>query len=176
LTEQAGIGGDQAYGRAGVLELGGFANLTSATDYFAIGLSPTIGYFFMDNFQLSAIVNLTYTSLTTTLNGVEEDQSSTQLMLLAEPSVHLPFSRSLYGFLGVGFGLASQSVDPGDSAGAGFAIAPRLGINVMVGRSGILTPALQGVYQTTEAIQTPQGAVVAVKSSFGLNVGYTVMW
>lgn len=177
LTEQAGIGGDQAYGRAGVLELGGFANLTLATDYSAIGFSPTIGYFFMDNFQLSAIVNITHISLTTqNAAGNDEDQSSTQLMLLAEPSIHLPFTRSLYGFLGVGFGLASQSVDPGDSAGAGFAIAPRLGINVMVGRSGIFTPALQGVYQTTEAIQTPQGAVVAVKSSFGLQAGYTVMW
>lgn len=179
VTEQAGIGGTQAYARAGVLELGGFANLTSAEDYFAIGFSPTIGWFFMDNFELSAIINLTYSKQT--VEGI--DTSNTILMALAEPSVHIPFSESLYGFLGVGFGIASQSAssdlegaDEDEGAGAGFALAPRLGLNIMVGRSGILTPALQGLYQTTEAVSTPQGAVVAVKSSFGLQAGYTVMW
>lgn len=172
VTEQAGVGGTQAYARAGVLELGGFANLTAAKDYLSIGFSPTIGYFFMDNVEISAILGINYSQISVG----DVDLSQTVISLLAEPSFHLPFSQTLYGFLGVGFGLASQSSDPGPSAGAGFAIAPRLGLNVMVGRSGIFTPALQGIYQTTEAISTPQGAVVAVKSSFGLQAGYTVMW
>jgi hypothetical protein len=178
VTEQAGIGGTQAYARAGVLELGGFANLTSATDYLSIGFSPTIGWFFMDNFELSAIVSINHVSQTV----AEVELQQTLVMLLAEPSVHIPFSESVYGFLGLGFGIASQSSDSDDpnvtteDAGAGFAFAPRLGINVMVGRSGIFTPALQGLYQTTEAVSTPQGGVVAVKSSFGVQAGYTVMW
>jgi len=172
VTEQAGIGGTQAYARAGVLELGGFANLTSAKDYLSIGFNPTIGYFFMDNVEISAIVGVSYAKQTVGSASVRQ----TVVTALAEPSVHIPFTQSLYGFLGVGFGVASQSSSPGPDAGAGFAIAPRLGLNIMVGRSGILTPALQGIYQTTEAVSTPQGAVVAVKSSFGLQAGYTVMW
>jgi len=177
VTEQAGVGGTQAYARAGVLELGGFANLTSATDYLSIGFNPSIGYFFMDNFEISAIIGLSYTNQTINPVGAGSTEvSTTVLSLLAEPSFHVPFSQTLYGFLGVGFGLASQGVNPGTSSGAGFAIAPRLGLNIIVGRSGIFTPALQGVYQTTEAISTPQGAVVALKSSFGLQAGYTVMW
>jgi len=172
VTEQAGIGGTQAYARAGVLELGGFANLTSAKDYLSIGFNPTIGYFFMDNVEISAIVGVSYAKQTVAGASVKQ----TVVMALAEPSLHIPFTQSLYGFLGVGLGVASQSSSPGPDAGAGFAIAPRLGLNIMVGRSGILTPALQGLYQTTEAVSTPQGAVVAVKSSFGLQAGYTVMW
>jgi hypothetical protein len=172
ITEQAGIGGTQAYARAGVLELGGFANLTSAKNYLSIGFSPTIGYFFIDNVEISAIIGVSYAKQTLAGESVHQ----TLITALAEPSVHIPFTKSLYGFLGVGFGVASQSSDPGPSAGAGFALAPRLGLNIMVGRSGILTPALQGIYQTTEAISTPQGSVVAVKSSFGLQAGYTVMW
>jgi hypothetical protein len=173
VTEQAGIGGTQAYARAGVLELGGFANLMSAKDYLSIGFNPTIGYFFMDNVEISAIIGVSYSSQKA-LDG--ETVKQTIITALAEPSLHIPFTQSLYGFVGVGFGLASQSSSPGPDAGAGFAIAPRLGLNVMVGRSGIFTPALQGIYQTTEAVSTPQGSVVAVKSSFGLQAGYTVMW
>jgi hypothetical protein len=176
ITEQAGIGGTQAYARAGVLELGGFANLTSAKDYFSLGFNPTIGYFFMDNIEISAIIGVSHSSQTVRANGESTKASQTLIMALAEPSFHIPFTQTVYGFLGVGFGVSSQSGNPGPDAGAGFAIAPRLGVNVMVGRSGIFTPALQGLYQTTEAVSTPQGAVVAVKSSFGLQAGYTVMW
>lgn len=172
VTEQAGIGGTQAYARAGVLELGGFANLTSAKDYFSLGFSPSVGYFFIDNVEISALIGVNYVKQTVGDTKVRQ----TLVMALAEPSFHIPFSQSVYGFLGVGFGLASQSSNAGPDTGAGFALAPRLGVNVMVGRSGIFTPALQGLYQTTEAVTTPQGAVVAVKSSFGLQAGYTVMW
>ncbi len=40
----------------------------------------------------------------------------------------------------------------------------------------ILTPALLLQYSTTDAIETPQGTLVAVNTSFGFNIGYTVMW
>jgi hypothetical protein len=178
VTEQAGIGGTQAYARAGVLELGGFANFTFADSFTQIGFAPTVGWFFVDNLEISAIININYVNQDVTIetpSGTEsENVDSTVMLLLAEPSIHIPFQESLYGFLGVGFGLAHQGGD--DGAGTGFAIAPRLGVNVLVGRSGIFTPALTGVYQTTEAVQTPSGTVVGVSSSFGIQAGYTVMW
>lgn len=182
VTEQAGVGGTQAYGRAGVLELGGSFNLTSATNFLQVGFNPTIGWFFMDNVEVSAIVGVNYNKITKvtpavgTLPATETDVSSTGVLLLLEPSFHIPFSEQIFAFAGLGFGLASQSSDPGEDAGTGFAIAPRLGMNIMVGRSGVFTPSIQGIFQSTEAIQTPQGAVIAVDSSIGIGAGYTVMW
>ena len=176
VTEQAGVGGTQAYARAGVLELGGSAGLTLAENFTQIGFSPSIGWFFVDNLEISAIVGINYISATVDVpdgsgGTTEEDTDSTVVNLLIEPSYHLPFSDTLFGFLGVGMGLAYQ-----EGPGAGFAIAPRLGVNVLVGRSGIFTPAITAVYQTTDAVSTAQGTVVAVSSTFGLQAGYTVMW
>ncbi|MBK8691320.1 MAG: hypothetical protein IPN17_03180 [Deltaproteobacteria bacterium] len=139
IVSQAGIGGSTAYGRPGVVELGGSIGLTLAGD-----LSST------------------------STNGVSTSASS--LNVLVEPSYHLPLTQSLFAFLGVGVGLGYA-----DGPGAGFALAPRLGMNIMVGRSGILTPALQFVYSTSQVINTPQGTLIGGNTSFGLNVGYTVM-
>lgn len=163
ITEQAGVGGTQAYGRAGVLELGGSAGFAAAKDYTQLNISPSVGWFFVDNFDISGIVGINYIHT--------GGQGSTLMTYLAEPSYHLPFSNRLFGFVGVGAGLAYQK-----DAGAGFALAPRLGMNVLVGRSGILTPALQLVYNTTEVTPVPQGTAVAVNTTYGANIGYTVMW
>ncbi len=163
VTEQAGVGGTQAYARAGVLELGGSAGFARASDFTQVNVSPSVGWFFMDNLQLSGIVGINYINAS--------GNSSTLMTYLAEPSYHLPFSDKVFGFLGVGAGLAYAK-----GAGAGFALAPRLGINVLVGRSGILTPAFQMVYNTTETIPTANGTAVAINTTYGANIGYTVMW
>lgn len=166
VVSQAGIGGSTAYGRPGVVELGGSIGLTLAGDLTQFNISPSVGWFFTDNLQLSGIVGFNYSSTTTA--GVSTSASS--LNVLVEPSYHLPLTQSLFAFLGVGVGLGYA-----DGPGAGFALAPRLGMNIMVGRSGILTPALQFVYSTSQVINTPQGTLIGGSTSFGLNVGYTVM-
>ncbi len=163
LIKQAGIGGQTAYGRQGVLELGGSASFTTGGDFTSLSIRPSIGWFLADNFELSAILNLSYADL--------GDESATHWGVLAEPSYHLPLSSTMWAFLGLGVGLSHV-----DGAGSGFAMAPRLGMNFLVGRSGILTPALLLQYSTTDAIETPNGTLVAVTTSFGFNVGYTVMW
>lgn len=163
VTAQAGVGGTQAYGRAGVLELGGNLGLAAADDFTQFNISPSVGWFVADNFELSGIIGAHY------INAGGEDSGF--LTVLAEPSYHLPFTDTVFGFIGLGTGI-SYAEDPG----IGFALAPRLGMNVMVGRSGVLTPALQVIYSTSDAIQTSQGTVIAVNTSFGANVGYTVMW
>lgn len=163
ITEQAGIGGTQAYGRTGVLELGGSLGLNKATDFTQFNATPSIGWFFMDNVQLSVLLGFNYIDA--------GGESSTLFTGLLEPSLHIPLNNSTFVFGGVGFGGAYAS-DPG----AGFAVSPRLGMNFMVGRSGILTPSLHFNYSTSEVIQTNQGQLLAVSTSYGLNVGYTVMW
>ncbi|MFO0603507.1 MAG: hypothetical protein U0324_10050 [Polyangiales bacterium] len=163
VVQQAGVGGTTAYGRAGVLELGGNIGFNVASGQTTLSISPTIGWFFADNLQISGIFSYRYANV----QGVDAHS----LQVLAEPSVHIPFSRTVFGFAGVGLGLSYV-----DGPGAGFALAPRLGVNIAVGRSGILTPAVNFSYATNDVIQTGNGSLLAVSTSFGANVGYTVMW
>ncbi len=167
IVRQAGVGGTTAYARAGVLEFGGSAGLTYAGDLFNFRLSPTLGWFFMNNVEISGIVSLNYARTST--NGVSTH--ATSLNILVEPSVHLPLSDVFFIFGGLGLGLAYA-----DGPGAGFALAPRVGVNLMVGRSGVFTPALNLVYSTSGAVDTPQGTLLTASTSFGINLGYTVMW
>jgi hypothetical protein len=168
LVEQAGIGGRVGYGRAGVLELGGSAGLTAATDLTQVNVAPSIGWFVADNLELTGIVDLAYAK-----TGDTDGMITT---LLVEPSYHLPFNRTTFGFLGMGVGAIYVK-----GPGLGFAIAPRVGANLMVGRSGILTPSLSWQYTTHDTMDVAtgsgtQGQLLVVSSALRAQVGYTVMW
>jgi hypothetical protein len=166
LVSQAGIGGVVGYGRAGVLELGGSAGFTFASDYRNVNVSPTIGWFIADNFEISAILSIANIK-------AGDAPSSTLWSALLEPSYHVPFNRSVFGFLGIGAGASHIS-----GLGTGFAVAPRLGANFMIGRSGILTPSLSYQYTTinTDMTGTNGVTVVALTSAVQFNLGYTAMW
>ena len=164
LVSQAGVGGVVGYGRAGVLELGGSAGFTFASDYRNLNIAPSVGWFVADNLELSAILSI---------SNIKAGSSSTTLWsAIIEPSYHLPFNRSMFGFLGMGLGASHVS-----GLGTGFAVAPRIGMNFMVGRSGVLTPSLSYQYTT---INTDMNAgdvtVVALTSALQVNMGYTAMW
>jgi hypothetical protein len=169
VVEQAGVGGSVGYGRAGVLELGGAAGLTLAQDIRAVNLSPSIGWFLVDNFELSAILDVT--------NLKAGAESATLWSALAEPSFHLPFNRSLFGFIGMGVGAAYVS-----ELGTGLAVAPRVGMDVMVGRSGVLRPSLSYEYTTHDAMGAVDAngnsnvTLVAISSALRFNIGYSTMW
>jgi hypothetical protein len=168
IVEQAGVGGVTAYGRKGVLELGGYAGMMIAPGFRNVNLSPTFGWFVADNIELSAIGGVS--------NIKAGDQSSTVWSALLEPSYHVPFNRTTFGFLGMGVGAAYVS-----GLGAGLAVAPRIGANVLVGRSGVLTPSLSYEY-TTHNVETVDEdemkniTLVAVSSALRINIGYTAMW
>lgn len=164
LVEQAGIGGQTAYGRIGVLELGGSAGFAMSSGFTQIDIAPTIGYFIADNLEVSAMLGLSYVEA--------GDQDATLLRLIAEPSYHLPFNNRTFGFFGLGAGVAHV-----ENLGFGFAVAPRIGANFLVGRSGILTPALSYQYTTHSADAMAEGTtLLQVSSQVVANVGYTVMW
>jgi hypothetical protein len=169
VTEQAGIGGTQAYARAGVLELGGSGGFAAASNYNRFELSPSIGLFLVDNLELSLLTGFNYFSVGATDDAPKA--SATEFKALIEPSFHLPFSEVAFGFAGLGAGV--NYVTGGE---AGFAVQPRLGANFLIGRSGVLTPALTVNYSTVDAIRTEVGTVLAVRTSYGMNIGYTVMW
>lgn len=164
IVSQAGVGGVVGYGRGGVLELGGSAGFAFASDYRAMNFSPTVGYFIADNLEVSAILSVA--------NIKSGEESSTLWSALAEPSYHVPFNRSVFGFLGLGVGAAHVS-----GIGTGFAIAPRAGANLMVGRSAVLTPSLSYQYTTIESMsEGTDVTVVALTSQLQFNIGFTAMW
>lgn len=164
VVEQAGVGGPVGYGRPGVLELGGAFGLTMASGIRDVNFSPSVGWFLADNLELSAIGSVA--------NVKAADASATVWSALVEPSYHVPFNRTMFGFLGMGVGAAYEQ-----KLGAGLAVAPRIGANFLVGRSGILTPALSYEYITHNAMDTQSDVtVVAVTSALRVNVGYTAMW
>lgn len=163
VVQQAGVGGQTGYGRAGVLELGGSAGLTAASDFTQANVQPSLGWFVADNLELSGLLGFSYISA--------ENNSATMASVLVEPSYHLPFSRKAFAFLGVGMGGSHV-----ENAGFGFSVAPRLGANFLVGRSGLLTPSLSYQYTTTDTMQTDAGTLLVVKPAVQANIGYTVMW
>ncbi|HEY5933771.1 MAG TPA: hypothetical protein VIU61_04035 [Kofleriaceae bacterium] len=165
FVSQAGVGGVVGYGRAGVLELGGSAGFAFASDYRSLNFSPSIGWFLADNFEVSAILSIT--------NIKTGDEQSTLWSALIEPSYHLPFNRTMFGFVGLGAGAAHVT-----GLGTGFAVAPRIGANFMVGRSGVLTPSLAYEYTTINSDMEAGSdvTVVALTSAVRFNVGYTAMW
>jgi hypothetical protein len=166
IVTQAGIGGPTGYGRAGVLELGGSAGFRIGDGFSTYNVAPSIGWFVADNLQLSAIMDFAAVDA--------GDDEATVITALAEPSYHLPFTRGIFGFLGLGIG-GSYVTD----LGGGFAMAPRLGANFTVGRSGLLTPSVSWQYTTQDVMDDEANdstTVVAVSSAVRLNVGYTVMW
>ena len=169
VTSQAGTGGTQSYARAGVLELGGSAGFSAASSYSRYELSPSIGIFAMDNLELSLITGFSHFRIGPK-NGSDR-VSATEVKALFEPSLHIPFSQVAFGFVGLGAGFNYVS-----GHDAGFALQPRAGLNLLIGRSGVLTPSFNVNYSTVDALRTQAGTILAVQTSYGMNIGYTVMW
>jgi len=164
ITQKAGGGGEHAYASAGVLELGGTASLTAASGLTQFSLSPSVGWFFADNLQLSGIMSWIFS----TTDGNSEHLFS----FLAEPSYHYPLTKLDFIFLGVGAGLSYQS----SSKSGGLALAPRLGYQRLVGRSGLLTAALQTTYSGNDRIRTSNGTLLSVQTATSLGLGFSVLW
>lgn len=168
VVEQAGIGGNVGYGRKGVLELGGAAGMVLAPGFRNINIAPSVGWFVADNLELSGILGVS--------NIKAGEGSATVWSALVEPSYHVPFNRTMFGFFGMGIGAAYVS-----ELGAGLAVAPRIGLNFLIGRSGVLTPSLSYEYTShqVDTVDEDMGkniTLVAVSSAMRINIGYTAMW
>ncbi|MEO5668794.1 MAG: hypothetical protein ABIR96_12100 [Bdellovibrionota bacterium] len=164
VTQQAGVGGDVAFARAGVLELGGSAAYSASGDLSQLTIAPSIGYFVMDNWQVTGSVQWRHAKVT----GAG---ASDIFVLLAEPSFHLPFTDTNFGFVGVGLGLAKTT-----GADLGMAVAPRIGYKVLVGRSGMLTTDIRDTIFTNEVKTTGNVTSFTLANTVAVGIGYTVLW
>lgn len=151
IVTGAGVGSDIAYASSGVVELGGSLALTHASQTTTFRISPSIGYFFVDNLQLTLFPELTLIHV--------EDSTDVTIGAAIEPSYHVPFSDRFFGFVGIGLGLRYA-----DDPGVDLFTRPRVGVDFMVGRSGILKPAVFLDIGTHDGL-----------TSGGFEVGFTVM-
>lgn len=164
LVHQAGVGGPTAYARNGVLELGGNLSFNMTNRNEMLTVTPAVGYFITDNVELSVL---------TTVNHQRADKvRKTNVTAVFEPSLHLPIVDQLFVFGGLGVGAAYHQ-----SRGTGFALAPRVGVEGLVGRSGVVRLAYNVNWSSNSARETLDGdRVIAVHTMQGLSVGYSVMF
>jgi hypothetical protein len=176
MKRQAGIGSQFAYAEAGVLEVGGSINYSSTETRTDAGITPSIGYFVADNFQMSALTNFAYSKAkdqTDEDSDAETDVDDTinAGSLVIEPSMHVPLNRTQFVFAGVGAGAYFAKEEDPD-----FALAPRIGFKNLTGRSGMLSVALQGVYAFNEnEAEEIDGTVITVENGAHLSFGYSVL-
>ena len=162
-VEEGGLARAQSYARKGVYELGAFAGMMLAPGFRNVNISPMLGWFVSEQLELSAIGGVS--------NIKAGGHSSTVWSALVEPSYHVPLTETTFGFIGMGIGTAYVS-----GLGAGLAIAPRLGANVLLGGRGVLTPSLSYEYTTHNPDEMDNITRSAVSSSLRINIGYTAMW
>jgi hypothetical protein len=162
VYRQAGTGSEVPYASAGILELGGAGALDVGENITILSLRPFAGWFITDNLQLSGILELRWADVA--------GNSNTIFGLLGEPSYHLPFNPRLFGFLGVGAGIANN----GDETG--FALRPRIGVDMLVGRSGIFRPTLELTWSTVDVVTQEGSTLVGISTRYGATFSYSVMW
>ena len=171
MERQAGTGGDVAYASKGVVEIGGHGSAELADAFTNVSIRPFAGWFVTDNLQLSGILEFGWSEVefTNPLTDETDSESSTLFGLYAEPSYHMPFSDRMLGFLGVGLGPTY------DSQEFGFAVRPRLGMDFLVGRSGIFRPALEVTYSTVDVVSRNNQNLVGVSTTYGISFGFSTM-
>ena len=169
VQQQAGAEAESAYGHMGTGEVGASAGLTLASNLRDVNISPMLGYFINDNFEVSGIVSMS--------NITAGNESATVWSGLVEPSLHFAMNKQMFTFVGVGVGGAYI-----DTLGAALAVAPRAGFNVLIGKSGVLSPSLSYQYTMHDTMLargadgTTNVALVAATSALRANIGYTLMW
>jgi len=152
------------FAQKNVLELGGSLSFTKANAFSQIGATPTFGWFFMDYVELSVLPSVDYVK---TFNSPAKGRYSG----LLEPSFHISVAGPVFWFFGAGVGFAYEK-----DTGAGLAIAPRSGLNVLIGGNGVLKLAFSYVFTATKRTAIEDGSTEPHTNTFGLQMGGTIAW
>ena len=155
------------YGEQGVYEVGGSVGFFWDDPEFTLSVSPSFGVFLLDYFEISAIVDLEYVNDEDPDTG--ERTGSTTVIAVIEPSYHLPLDEGLYLLTGLGVGVGY------DGEIVGLELIPRVGLNIAIGRSGILTPAARvPILLGVGTVDEDDGFEASVEVA--LEVGYTTFF
>ena len=150
------------YAEQGILELGGSISIFDSKPVTQIAASPSFGWFFIDYVELSIITSVAYLKM---VNASGKGRYGAVL----EPSFHIQVVGGLFGFFGAGVGSSYAK-----TTGFGVEIAPRGGVNLLVGGSGVLTAAFSYMYIASQHVE--EGQTQPNTSVTGFQMGYTVAW
>ena len=168
----AGVGSGVAYSTQGTGEFGGAMSFATSPDVLSFSADPMVGYFVFDNIQLSGILGYRHVTV--------DDASSNRFSALVEPSLHLPITNGLFWAGGLGMGAAFTDGIVDDRFTGGVALAPRTGLQVLIGRSGLLN--VGGRYSMvfsdvdTDLEPATGQATLVFANTFEIQAGYTVMF
>lgn len=171
MKTNAGVGSKVAYAERGVIELGGSLAFATANGVTSLAVEPSAGYFLLDNVELSGVLSVRHISVA--------GENANQVSLVVEPSLHFPLNDGLFVFGGLGIGAALYDTSA-TSVDVGLAVAPRGGVQVLVGRSGLLNFAARysAVLSSLDGQVATGGGqtVLAIQNQFDILGGYTVMF
>ncbi|MES2641963.1 MAG: hypothetical protein V4850_20910 [Myxococcota bacterium] len=152
---------DGVYSDEGSVEVGGSLAVSWTKDLFAVHLGPSVGWFVRDNVEVSVLTRLSHLRPAAAV-------ATTSGSVVLEPSFHLPLSEArqvfLFGGLGVGVGYDGDHAD--------LEVIPRVGMNLEIGRSGVLTPAARVPIQIGRHAG-PADDEVGAEVGFAFEVGMT---
>ncbi|MGZ5971561.1 MAG: hypothetical protein ACXWP4_28015 [Polyangiales bacterium] len=152
------------YAEKNVLELGGAISFVKANSFTQIGATPTFGWFFIDYVELSVLPSAEWVK-------TFRQEGKGRYSFILEPSFHISIGGPIFAFFGAGVGVVYEA-----ETGTGLAIAPRTGINVLIGGSGVLNLALSYEYTATKRTAIEDGSTDPHTSTFGIQSGYSVAW
>jgi hypothetical protein len=171
----AGVGSSTAYSERGVAEFGGSGSFALSNDVTTFSADPMLGYFLWDNIQLSGVLGVRHLTV--------QGDSSNRFSLMAEPSLHIPLTSedSVFWVGGLGAGVAlGDDVDDDPRFEMGLALAPRTGVQILLGRSGLLNVGARYSLVLSD-VKAQVGAfdgqaALAFANTFDIQAGYTVMF
>ncbi len=153
------------YGRQGTIEAGGSAGFAMGEGSQGFSISAFIGKYISDNFAMTG-----YLDATTLFAG---GSSATNVSARIEPSLHIPVKPTMNAFVGMGVGPSYVH-----NLGTAIAVAPHVGMDILVGQNGIVRPSLTYLYTTHDPMEaraadgTTHVTYLAAASAIRLNVGY----
>jgi hypothetical protein len=124
---------EDEYGAEDSWEVGGSIDLSLTSDELNVTGTPSVGYFFKKDLELSLLVNFNYTRVEVETGGTASTKSVDALL---EPSYHMPLREDLYLLFGLGLG------GGWDGTNGEFEVVPRIGLNIVARRGSVITPAV----------------------------------
>lgn len=137
VVEQVGVGSRVPYGAQNVLEVGGSGSAFYTGTGFYGRIAPFAGWFIIDGLELtySNEVNI----------GLRDGEDLRVAFIMSiEPSLHLPLIDHMWLAIGAAGGVLYNGVE------AGAVVSPRVGIDLLVGRSGMLHISALATLATTD--------------------------
>jgi hypothetical protein len=148
-------------------ELGESLALSWFENLFELEIATSAGWFFVKRWELSAALIYEYTNVKQP-DGTRK--GTTLIEFEIEPSYHHEIKPNLlfvFGGIGVGYGYDGEHSE--------LVVAPRVGINIQITRSGLLNPSVRvpiHIGNITGPMNDELGALVG----FEFDIGYTTFF